>query len=241
MHKNLFLTWLAFIHTTFTHTLHIRLANTLTSLTTVHFLICHRHPVADSRTILPLEFSWVRVTSTQVHILDRSTEAGDAVWTVATLDDRCHQSSNVLWTIMTRWVLFSALHCSESGGTHVQERNTQLSWICCILCRIQTGFTSYKLPYSNANHGQLPPLSAQSVFVSPLSQPDSSRPHNILKNSTVPFTVFLPKLINVHKPSQPFVLTILYSRHIPHTHTQTRFQLNSLQLLNTNVQIWAIK
>ena len=32
---------------------------------------------------------------------DRSTVAGDAVWTVATLDDRCHQSSNVLWTVMT--------------------------------------------------------------------------------------------------------------------------------------------
>ena len=158
MHKNLFLTWLAFIHTTFTHTLHIRLANTLTSLTTVYFFICHRHPVADSRTILPLEFSWVRVTSTQVHILDRSTVAGDAVWTVAALDDRCHQSSNVLWTIMTRWVLFIALQDDESGGTRDQERNTQLSWTCCILCWIQSGFTSFVVPYSNANHSHLPQL-----------------------------------------------------------------------------------
>ena len=89
---------------------------------------------------------------------DRSTVAGDAVWTVATLDDRCHQSSNVLWTIMTWWVLFSALQGGESGGTCDQERNTQLSWICCILCRIQTGFTSFEVPYSNANHSHLPPL-----------------------------------------------------------------------------------
>ena len=95
-----------------------------TSLTTVHLLIRYRHPVADSSTVLPLEFSPVRVTSTLVHTLDRSTVAGDAVWTVATLDDRCHQSSNVLWTIMTRWVLFSALQDGESGGTRDQERNT---------------------------------------------------------------------------------------------------------------------
>lgn len=141
------------------HTLHIRLANTPTSLTTVHPLIRYRHPVADSSTVLSLEFSPVRVTSTQVHILDRSTVAGDAVWTVATLDDRCHQSSNVLWTIMTRWVLFSALQDDESGGTRDQERNTQLSWTCCILCWIQSGFTSFVVPYSNANHGHLPPLS----------------------------------------------------------------------------------
>ena len=140
-------------------TLHIRLANTPTSLTTVHLLIRHRHPVADSNTVLPLEFSPVRVTSTQVYILDRSTVAGDAVWTVATLDDRCHQRSNVLWTIMTRWVLFSALQDDESGGTRDQERNTQLSWTCCILCWIQSGFTSFVVPNSNANHGHLPPLS----------------------------------------------------------------------------------
>ena len=109
------------------HTLHIRLANTPTSLSTVHLLIHHRHQVADSSTVLPLEFSRVRVTGTQVHTLDRSTVAGDAVWTVATLGDRRHQSSNVLWTIMTRWVLFSALQDDESGGTRDQERNTQLS------------------------------------------------------------------------------------------------------------------
>ena len=109
------------------HTLHIRLANTPTSLTTVHPLIRYRHPVADSSTVLSLEFSPVRVTSTQVHILDRGTVAGDAVWIGATLDDICHQSSNVLWTIMTWWVLFSALQDDESGGTRDQERNTQLS------------------------------------------------------------------------------------------------------------------
>ena len=141
------------------HTLQIRLANTPTSLSTVHLLIHHRHQVADSSTVLPLEFSRVRVTNTQVHILDRSTVACDAVWTVATLDDRCHQSSNVLWTIMTRWVSFSALQCDESGGTRDQERNTQLSWIRCILCRIQTGFTSFEMPYSNASHSHFPPLS----------------------------------------------------------------------------------
>ena len=89
-----------------------------TSLTTVHLLIRHRHPVADSSTVLPLEFSRVRVTSTQVHTLDKSTVAGDAVWTVATLDDRCHQRSSVLWTIMTRWVLFSALQCGEGRRKH---------------------------------------------------------------------------------------------------------------------------
>ena len=162
MHKNLFLTWPAFIHTASTHTLHIRLANTPTSLTTVHLLIRHPHPVEDSSTILPLEFSPVRVTSTQVHTLDRSTIASNAVWTVATLvDDRCHQSSNVLWTIMTWWVLFSAVQGGESGGTRDQERNTQLSWICCILCRMQTGFTSFEVPYSNANHSHLPPLSSK--------------------------------------------------------------------------------
>ena len=148
--KTCFFTWLAFIHTASTHTLHIRLANTPTSLTTVHLLIRHPHPVADSSTILPLEFSRVRVTSTQVHLLTRSAVAGDAVWTVATLDDRCHQSSNVLWTIMTRWALFGALQDDESGGTRDQQRNTQLSWTCCLLCWIQSGFK---------NHGHLPPLS----------------------------------------------------------------------------------
>ena len=62
-------------------------------MATVHLLIRHWHPVADSSAVLPLEFSRVRVTSTQVHLLNRSAVAGDAVWTVATLEDRCHQSS----------------------------------------------------------------------------------------------------------------------------------------------------
>ena len=161
------------------HTLHIRLANTPTSLTTVHPLVRYRHPVADSSTVLSLEFSPVRVTSTQVHTLDRSTIASNAVWTVATLvDDRCHQSSNVLWTIMIRWVLFSAVQGGESGGTRDQERNTQLSWIRCILCRIQTGFTSFEVPYSNFKHSHLPPLSQHKAsFLSPdlVPTPSSSK------------------------------------------------------------------
>ena len=143
--------------------------NTPTPLTTVHLLICHPHQVPNSSTVLPLEFSRVRVTSTQVLTLHRSTVASDAMWTVVTLDDRCHQSrsSNVLWTIMTRWVLFSAVQCGESDGTRDQERNTQLSWICCILCRIQTGLTSFEVPCQS-----WPPpssLSAQSVL--PFSRP----------------------------------------------------------------------
>ena len=151
---------------------------------------------------------------------------------------RCHyRSSNVLWTIMTQWVLFSIVQGGESGGTHDQEEHTTL--ICCMLCRMQTNFPSLMkclIPKSIMATSLLP-LSSKVSFFSSVPNQTLSPPHAILKNSPIPFIVFLPNLINMHESSQKFILIIKYSEYILHTRTN---KIHS-SYITSNTQIWAIK
>ena len=90
-------------------------------------------------------------------------------------------------------------------------------------------------------HQSWPPpslsLSSKASFFSSVPNQTLSPPHAILKNSPIPFIVFLPNLINMHESSQKFILIIKYSEYILHTRTN---KIHS-SYITSNTQIWAIK